>query len=132
MVCSPSLGVRKVEDLKTATLLHAEWHRSERVPDWPRWAKAAGASWLDVQAGPRFTSDSHAIDAAIAGHGAVIASVVLLEEELQPGVLVQPFGPLLDGDGYYFLTTAENIVWADVCAVRDWLVTPAASADGMT
>ncbi len=123
VVCSPRLDIEKMEDLKSATLLHAEWYRSERTSDWSQWATVAGASWLDVETGPRFTNDSHAIQAAVAGHGVAIASLVLLHDELSSGVLVQPFGPLIEGDGYHFLTTHKNMARAEILAVREWLTT---------
>ncbi|HEV2672939.1 MAG TPA: LysR substrate-binding domain-containing protein [Aliidongia sp.] len=122
VLCSPTLGLVVPADLRRVTLLHAEWHRqTERTPDWRRWAREAGADWLDVAAGPRFTDESHAIQAAIAGQGAVIASPLLLRDALASGVLVQPFGPLLQGDGYHFVATPGNMACADVVALRRWI-----------
>ncbi|MFT3691206.1 hypothetical protein [Paenirhodobacter sp.] len=69
----------------------------------------------------------HAIQAAIAGHGAMIASLVLVEDELSQGVLCHPFGPVIEGHAYHLLTTAENAARADVRAVMAWLRTVVSS-----
>ncbi len=122
IVCSPRMALTVPEDLKGVTLLHAEWYKqSDRTPNWRRWRQEARADWLDIERGPHFTDESHAIQAAIAGQGAVIASLVLLRDELASGVLIQPFGPLIAGDGYYFVATPENMACADVLALKEWL-----------
>jgi LysR family glycine cleavage system transcriptional activator len=125
VVCSPSLGIRRHADLTTATLIHAEWRRVDRQPSWRRWCELAGISGVDTEAGLRFTDETHAIQAAIAGHGVAIASLLMLEDELSRGVLVQPFGPVVEGDSYHFLTTARNMADEDIQVVRDWLRTVA-------
>jgi LysR family transcriptional regulator, glycine cleavage system transcriptional activator len=127
VVCSPSLGVRTHADLAGATLIHSEWRRRDRLPDWPHWCRLAGICDLDTGAGLRFTDDGHAIQAAVAGHGVAIASLFLLEHELTSGLLVQPFGPVIEGDGYHFLATAGNMACEDVQAVKDWLDTISSS-----
>ncbi|MFC4727270.1 LysR substrate-binding domain-containing protein [Coralloluteibacterium thermophilus] len=121
VVCSPALGIRAPADLVGATLIHAEWRRRALQPDWSRWCARAGAAGVDTTAGLRFTDESHAIQAAIAGHGVAIASLTLVRDELARGVLVHPFGPVLDGEEYRFLTTPENLACEDVQAVRAWL-----------
>jgi LysR family glycine cleavage system transcriptional activator len=122
VICSPLLRVAAPEDLKGVTLLHAEWYKqSDQTPNWRRWMQEARADWLDIERGPHFTDESHAIQAAIAGQGVVVASLILLRDELAGGVLVQPFGPLIAGDGYHFVATPENMACADVLALKEWL-----------
>lgn len=121
VLCSPSLGLSSPNDLKRATLLHAEWKRPGMAPDWRRWARLAGMTNLAVEEGPRFTEDGHALQAAVAGHGVVIASLVLAEPEIEIGLLVHPFGPVIQGETYHVVATPENMACADVRAVRDWL-----------
>lgn len=129
IVCSPRMALTVPEDLKGVTLLHAEWYKqSDRTPNWRRWKQEARADWLDIERGPHFTDESHAIQAAIAGQGAVIASLVLLRDELASGVLTQPFGPLMAGDGYYFIATPDNMACADVLALKEWLTADCLSA----
>lgn len=86
-----------------------------------QWCDKAGISGLNTRGDLRFTDDNHAIQAAIAGHGVAIASLILLKDELSRGVLVQPFGPVLEGNSYHFVTTVENLACDDVQAVRSWL-----------
>lgn len=91
------------------------------APDWSRWAQLSKVTGLAIEEGPRFTDDGHALQAAIAGHGAVIASLVLAKPEIETGLLVQPFGPEIAGETYHVVATVENMACADVRAVRDWL-----------
>lgn len=121
VLCSPSLGLSAPEDLTRVPLLHVEWKRPDMAPDWRRWARLAGLTGLAVEAGPRLTDDGYALQAAVAGHGAVIASLVLAAPELEAGLLVHPFGPVIAGGTYHVAATPENMACADVRAVRDWL-----------
>ena len=123
VVCSPALDLRTHADLARTPLIHMDWKRRERVPDWRQWRQHAklSAQDLDIDAGARFTDDSHALQAAVAGHGVAIASLTLVRAELAAGLLVHPFGPVLDGDSYYFLTTPAKAQRPDVQAVRAWV-----------
>jgi LysR family glycine cleavage system transcriptional activator len=121
VVCSPALGLGGHADLAGAVLIHSEWRRRDLQPDWERWAAAAGIAGLDLQAGLRFTDESHAIQAALAGQGVAVTSLLLVEDELSRGLLVQPFGPVIEGYHYHVLATPETMARAEVEAVRDWL-----------
>ncbi|SDN46376.1 LysR family transcriptional regulator, glycine cleavage system transcriptional activator [Methylobacterium phyllostachyos] len=121
VLCNPSLGLSAHEDLKRVPLLHVEWKRPDMAPDWRRWARLAGLTALAVDAGPRLTDDGYALQAAVAGHGVVVASLVLAKPELEAGLLVHPFGPEIAGEAYHVVATPENMAGADVIAVRDWL-----------
>ncbi|WID96315.1 LysR substrate-binding domain-containing protein [Bosea vestrisii] len=121
VVCSPALGLRDSADLTTATLIHSEWRRRDLQPDWRRWQALARVARLNVEAGLRFTDESHAIQAAVAGQGVVITSLFLVEDELSRGVLVHPFGPVIEGHHYHLVATEENMASADVQAVQQWL-----------
>lgn len=118
---SPALGLTNPEDLKRATLLHVEWRRPGLVPDWRRRVRLAKIADLAVDEGPRFSEDGHALQAAVAGHGVNIASLVLARPEIEAGLLVHPFGPVIEGESYHIVATSENMACADVRAVRDWL-----------
>lgn len=121
VLCSPRLGVTTPNDLQRATLLHTEWRRPGNAPDWPRWAHLAGIDYLDTAQGLRFSEDDHALKAAIAGHGAVITSLVLAAPEISAGLLVHPFGPVIDGERYHVAITPANMSCAEVMTVCDWL-----------
>lgn len=121
ILCSPHLGIRDLADLKRATLIHTEWKRPGIAPDWRRWARRAGVPDLAIEEGPRVSDDAHALQAAVAGQGVVIASLVLAHAEIEAGLLINPFGPEIEGHTYYVVATPENLACADVQAVRRWL-----------
>jgi LysR family glycine cleavage system transcriptional activator len=121
-VASPRLGLRVPTDLRTATLIHAEWHRNDPSnPTWARWLAVAGVSDVDATAGLRFTDDGHAIQATIAGRGVALASLALLAEELAAGTLVVPFGPEIEGLSYHLLHVGRRPLHGPTAVVRDWL-----------
>jgi LysR family glycine cleavage system transcriptional activator len=121
VVCSPALGLRDPGDLTAARLIHSEWRRRDMQPDWRRWQALAQVPGLNVDSGLHITDESHAIQAAVAGQGAVITSLFLVEDELSRGVLVHPFGPVIEGHCYHLVATEQNMASADVRAVRQWL-----------
>jgi len=121
VVCSPSLDLRDPADLTAARLIHSEWLRRDLQPNWRRWQALARVAGVNVEAGLRFTDESHAIQAAVAGQGVVITSLFLVEDEISRGVLVHPFGPVIEGHHYHLVATEENMASADVQAVRQWL-----------
>lgn len=127
-VCSPRLGLGNVHELGAHTLLHSEWrHPGPDSPSWRRWAALAGAGGIDFEAGLRFTDESHAIQAAIAGHGVALLSLTLVADDLAAGTLVQPFGPHLPGHPHWLLRP-EGEPREEVRALRDWLRAQAGAA----
>ncbi|QDH68751.1 transcriptional regulator GcvA [Marilutibacter alkalisoli] len=98
-VCAPALAhdgphpLRTPDDLRHHTLLHDD-SATDRpgVPDWPAWLHAAGAKRVDATHGPVFDSIYLAQEAATAGHGIALGVAPLVEEDLQRGRLVRPFG----------------------------------------
>jgi LysR family transcriptional regulator, glycine cleavage system transcriptional activator len=122
-VASPRLGVRKPSDLKAAMLLHFDWSRSDPAnPTWPRWLAAARVRGIDAHAGMRFSDESHAIQAAIAGHGVALLSLTLVADELAAGTLVVPFGPELRGHSYYLVHSNARALSEPARAVRSWIL----------
>ncbi|MGY2051632.1 LysR substrate-binding domain-containing protein [Methylobacterium sp. JK268] len=121
VLASPRLGLAAPADLRHATLLHTEWKRPGMEPDWRRFARHAGLTDLAADEGPRFTEDSHALQAAIAGQGVAVASLVLAAPEIAAGLLVHPFGPVLDGETYHAVATRRSLARDEVRAVQDWL-----------
>jgi len=103
-VCSPRLKVRKPGDLLKQTLIHCEWQNTLRKPPtWRAWARQAGIGLPDSRAGMMFSDESHAISAAIAGQGVALLSTALIEPELRSGILLQPFGPVLNSYAFYLV-----------------------------
>ncbi|WP_176693249.1 transcriptional regulator GcvA [Arenimonas terrae] len=98
-VCAPSLlaeghpPLATPDDLSRHTLLHDQSATGRAgVPDWAAWLKAAGAPRVDASRGPVFASIYLAQEAAVAGHGVALGVGPLVEEDLQRGRLVRPFG----------------------------------------
>jgi LysR family glycine cleavage system transcriptional activator len=105
-VASPRLMLSKPADLLKHPLIHFEWHRPDRShPSWQLWFKQAGLRF-PTRRNLRFTEESHAIQAAVAGQGVALLSEVLVANEIARGLLHCPFGPALDSMSYH-------LVWAD-------------------
>ncbi|PJI39061.1 LysR substrate-binding domain-containing protein [Ferrovibrio sp.] len=120
-VASPRLKLRKPADLNNQTLLHFDWRLRRRdTPTWKRWADEADVE-LDVAGGLRFSDESHAIQAAIAGQGVALLGLPLVAAELASGALVQPFGPVLQGDGYHLVMPPERLAQPGIVALQGWL-----------
>ena len=122
-VCNPRLKIRRLADLRQAALIHIDGRTRPRpIPTWPRWCAAAGATGIDTGAGLRFTDGMLAVQAAMAGQGAVIVSLVLVADALASGLLVQPFDTTLPGDTYHFVSAPGLGERSDIAALRNWFV----------
>lgn len=131
-LCSPMLGLRHAADLPKHQLIHCDWQPQATAPAvWPRWFRKAGIApprgRAMKAAGLSFSDETHAMLAALGGHGVALLSLTLAAEEVRSGALVQPFGPALE-TGSYFLATAngrENE--PAIRAVWDWVAAQAAA-----
>jgi LysR family glycine cleavage system transcriptional activator len=120
-VCSPGLGLATPDDLRRAALIHVDGRQMPVLsPDWPRWCAEAGLRDVDTQAGVRFPDSTLAVQAAIAGHGVAIVSLVLVADALDAGLLVAPFAPVLRGETYHFACAPELEARPDIVALRAW------------
>ncbi len=120
-VCSPRLNVRELNDLRRVPLIHIEGRTAPQpTPDWPLWCKQADLSHVNTDVGLRFTDSLHAVQAAIAGQGIAIISVVLAADALDSGLLVRPFTRTLPGETYYFANASSLSSRDDVVALRNW------------
>lgn len=127
-VASPALQVTDTQTLLQRTLIHFDWGRSTPLDiTWATWARAAALGQLDVAAGIRFSEESHAIQAAIAGQGVALLSLVLIQEELKLGVLESRLTPVLDGHAYYVVRPQRATRSAAASAVETWLLEQTAS-----
>jgi LysR family glycine cleavage system transcriptional activator len=121
-VASPRLRLKKASDLRSATLLHSDWRRSDpRNPTWWHWLKIAGIEGIDAQAGLRFSDETHAIQAAVAGNGVALHSLLLVQEELATGTLVVPFGPEIEGFMLHLVRGRDRPLTQPIAAVQAWL-----------
>ena len=111
-VCSPRLEASNAPlvrpaDLANYTLLHFRWKRADPLaPSWRRWLNLAQKTDIRVKSlsteeGLWFSEESHAIDAAIAGHGIALCSDVVVRRYLETGKLVAPINVKLPGLGFF-------------------------------
>lgn len=129
-VCSPALRLNDPQDLCRARLLHVDGYRVPRpAPTWERWCRQAKIENVDTEAGSRFSDSLHAIQAALAGQGVVIASSVIVRDMLSARALVRPFKDVLKGDKYQFVCPATISTRQDVQALRTWFQQTLAAAD---
>lgn len=126
--CSPQLlsigpPLRNPEDLSRHILIHDQAiERDPLVPTWPMWLKAAGVTNVPAGAGLTFNSMSLALDAAIAGHGIVLAYSNIAAADLAAGRLVRLFSLALpDQFAYYIVTAPGALERPKVRAFRNWL-----------
>jgi LysR family glycine cleavage system transcriptional activator len=126
--CSPQLlaagpPLRMPDDLSLHTLIHD--HAVERdplVPTWPMWLKAAAVKSVPAAAGLTFNNIHLALDAAIAGHGVVLAYSTIAAADLAAGRLVRLFSLALpDQFAYYIVTAPGALERPKVRAFRNWL-----------
>ena len=123
VVASPTLKICKPEDLQAVTLFHVENRRVPAAePSWENWQKRYGPEGLNIQTGLTFSDETHALQAAVAGQGVVIASELLARDLLERGVLTAPFNMTLPGANYYLVATEETAQRQDILALREWLL----------
>ncbi|CAI0901114.1 Gcv operon activator [Serratia proteamaculans] len=122
LVASPQLTLKTPEDLLQATLIHTDGRRvPQPAPDWYRWRSEFGPAALQIDAGPRFTDEAHAIQAAIAGQGVAIVSQLMAQHALNTGLLVAPFNRALPGAAHYFVSNPDGQHPQTVAQLADWV-----------
>ena len=126
--CSPHLleagpPLRSPEDLRHHALIHDQAvDRDPLAPTWAMWLKAAGVTSVPEAAGLTFSVGYMALDAAIAGHGVVLAYSTIAAADLAAGRLLRLFSLALpDLFAYYIVTAPGALERPKVRAFRDWL-----------
>lgn len=122
-VASPSLALRTSDDLRRVPLIHFDWRRADPAnPTWEVWFRAAGLLAIKPISHLLFSEESHAIQAAVAGQGAALLSLVLVRDTIEAGGLVQPFGPALDSYTYHLIEAADRPSSEAARIARTWLM----------
>jgi LysR family transcriptional regulator, glycine cleavage system transcriptional activator len=126
--CSPQLlttgpPLRTPDDLLLHNLIYDQAiERDPLAPTWPMWLKAAGVKDVPAAAGLSFSNMYLALDAAIAGHGVVLAQSTIAAADLAAGRLVRLFTLALpDQFAYYIVAAPGALERPKVRAFRDWL-----------
>jgi LysR family glycine cleavage system transcriptional activator len=124
-VCTPTLAAAVQQDLRQATLIHFEWGQAARdhelAPVWRHWLGKAGRDDIDPQSGLSFTDEIHAVQATIAGQGVGMLSLTLVAEELESGVLVQPFELALESFTYSLVYSERAADRPATRVLREWV-----------
>ncbi|MDZ5603806.1 LysR substrate-binding domain-containing protein [Pseudomonas sp. RP23018S] len=129
-VCSPALlrgrpPLHGPADLVHYPLLHdiTAWRGSSEYAEWEFYLDGIGARGLNVRRGHTFNRNHLSIEAAIAGVGVAIARRTLLNDELERGALIVPFGvPIANHKRYVLLYSQAGLLQPGARAVHDWLV----------
>lgn len=126
--CSPRLlengpPLRAPSDLLQHALIHDQAvDRDPLAPTWAMWLKAAAVTGAPAAPGLTFSGTHLALDAAIAGHGVVLAYSTIAAADLAAGRLVRLFSLALpDLFAYYIVTAPGALERPKVRAFRDWL-----------
>jgi len=123
LVASSQVRLHSVEALNKVTLFHVENRRIPTPePDWHHWKAAFGPDDLALEGGVHFDDETHAIHAAIAGQGVLLASELLIQPALAQGLLHIALPGSLPGGNYYFVTRAEKARREDIQQVKKWLL----------
>jgi LysR family glycine cleavage system transcriptional activator len=123
-VCAPAFAAkhrlfeRTIEELPQLPLLHASADRR----DWRNWFAAFIATPWQPQGGQLFDTLDLAMNAALQGFGLSLGDPTIVAEELESGVLVAPFAPVLSTDHEYALVARPNSQRQGVQRVCHWLL----------
>ncbi len=125
-VCAPVLrdgapGLKTPGDLLRHTVLLSF---SKEPFEWTTWCHAAG---IDLAGAPkRLLHDYNIVlQAALDGQGVAMGRLVLIQEKLREGSLVQAFAQVVSGDIGHYLVTAPGPRARQVQAFIDWIVAAA-------
>ncbi|WP_260961769.1 LysR substrate-binding domain-containing protein [Pseudomonas citri] len=106
-------------------LIDVPWLSGANVAvDWPAWCVKAGTlTWLDNARLRRYDEEQHALQAAIAGHGLVLASNVLVAEAVARGQLID-YRPevRLEGARYTVVCVPGRERQVEIRAFSEWLL----------
>ena len=129
IVCSPTVldnvgSLDSPSDLKKHTVIHA----SEKQVYWKAWCAIAGIEGL-VPAAHAYIADPNVrVQAAIDGHGVILADD-LIREEIENGRLIAPFdGVIFQAHNYCLIRPRTRSPSSLALAFRDWLVDEARRA----
>lgn len=134
-ICSPSIAngppkLRHLKDLEHVPLIHLDmsgpqWKSSayRNLFSWEGWFATVNAGNIKPGRGIRFTDYNLAEQAAIAGQGVFLASLPLVKDTIEAGLMVSPFRERAKGTiGYDIVTTRESITNPNVSAFVDWVL----------
>ena len=93
---------------------------------WREWFAEAGLARADSVGGTNFSDHALMIDAAVAGHGVALASVIAAEPHLRSGALMALAGPGFVQPSYRIYCDLRTYDDDQVRRVYDWFISEAA------
>lgn len=123
-VCTPKLAdtLKSVHDLKNFTILQDEIHDTNNPPDWDFWAKEAGLKLPHFARTRKFGQSNMVVQAAIEGLGVTMGRSTLVNDAINDGRLVCPFGPAVaSAMSYWFVCRHDALKDKAVGSFYDWL-----------
>ena len=125
-VASPSVLKTLVADPARWPLIHFAWYRPPPLDlGWTAWARGAGLDPTAFTSGIRYSEESHAIQAAIAGQGVALVGRVLIGQAVTRGLLGIASPLVLEGMAYRLLRAANLPPSTAVTQVAQWLIAEA-------
>jgi len=116
-VCAPHRG----RPGSVAEILHAGLLHDTDATGWRAWFDAAGASEVEVAAGPVFEDFNLLRAAALAGQGVALCPLAMIADDLRDGRLVQLSDTAIRaGCAYYIVVGARPK--PEIETFRDWLL----------
>jgi LysR family glycine cleavage system transcriptional activator len=118
-VCNPSVARKLRQPLDI--LRQRRLVDNSIYDEWGRWFKAAGAT--DEPGDTRqIDDDNMLLQAAIEGHGVMLARAIIAQDDLDAGRLVRPFDvSVLSSFQYYFVCLPERLEEPDMQAFYVWI-----------
>lgn len=103
-------------------LLHYRWKNNfANAPSWAHWQRFADASASKPNVDQFLSEEIHAIDAAVAGHGAALVSEVLVSDLLEAGKLVLLSNVVLPGPAYWMVFLPNHPARERFTVLLDWI-----------
>jgi LysR family transcriptional regulator, glycine cleavage system transcriptional activator len=113
-----SRKTRLAKDIVTFPLLHL----SSRINAWPDWMAAQEID-CGMFAGTSFEHFHMLLEAAKMGMGVALMPTIMVQEALQSGALIAPFGqPMATANEYFLSYPADKADREQVVTFRDWLL----------
>jgi LysR family glycine cleavage system transcriptional activator len=128
-VCSPALlegdhPLRTSSDLRQHQLIHdTSMASTAAFRTWRDWYGAAGLDPAESERGVRINDSAAAYRMAMAGNGVALGRSTLVEQDVEEGLLVRPFGPTMSCSlAYNMVCRPHDVEDQTILAFRDWLL----------
>ncbi len=122
-VCSPELMQYQGLLECPTQLAHAPLIHCGSFEDWEQWLRAAGSKGVDTASGIVTDDPTEALQSAIDGRGIAMGHVLLVEEDIKAGRLIQPFDLTVAASQAFHLVYAKSaLTRPELRMAFDWLI----------